>query len=113
MPWSGDTTEAVDETEQTSRIPLNPGEKAHVQVDVTNTTDRARVEVLATLSDTDDTYDVTPIFEFRVEPGDDPISFIVFGIFAFVVAIENDEDSSSQTVETDITWRTDGVNLSP
>ena len=103
--------EAVDQTEQTSRIGLLPGEKAHVQVDVTNDTDRARIEVRATLSATDDTYDVTPLFEFRVEPGDDPVSFIVFGVFAFAVFIENDEASPTQTVTTNTSWRLDTVDL--
>ena len=113
MPWGDKTSLSRDETEQTPKIALLPGEKAHVQCDVTNITDRARIEVLSTLSDTDDSYDVTPLFEFRVEPGDDPVSFIVFGVFAFAVAIENDETSPSETVTVTVVHRTDTVDLAP
>lgn len=113
MAWSSQVSQNVNSGAQSARINLLPGEWAHVQVEYTSaTTNRMRVSVFATLENDPGVadLDVLAMPEFRLFPGES-ISFIVPDVFAFVVAIANDEAAESLTAA--VRHRKSGVDLSP
>lgn len=124
MAWSSKTSAtqlASITTEQffsfggSTLVTLNPGESAHVQVDVdfpTTPVDDAIVSVYATTDASTPNYDDTPYQQFRVSRLIDPnaASFIVSDVYGFRIGIAR--SGSTNTITTaDCAYRKNGLSL--
>lgn len=120
MAWGSDiaSTQLTSITTEQffSQTPqLNPGESAHCQVDVnfpTTPTDNALVAVYATLDDSSENWDDTPLFEFSIDNGIDPnaVSFVVSGVYKFRVGVRR--DGTTDTIPSaDMSHRVDGISI--
>jgi len=97
----------------TDEITLNPGEKAHVFVTRTGdfgAADAWRIAVEGSVEDTPDYAQNPPLREYRQTAAQTKKSFIVAGVYAFRVFIQND-DSDTDEVGATVGWRKDGVNI--
>lgn len=118
MAWSSETdatqlTSITTEQIFSTKPTLNPGESAHVRVDVdfpTTPTDDAIVAVYGSLDGT--AYDDTAMFSRLVDSGTDPnqISFIVSGVYQFQVGVRR-SGSTDTITSADMSYRTNGVSL--
>lgn len=119
MAWSGINTllnnqnvVAGGSAQQTALVTLLPGEQAHVQLDIdwpSSSTDDLIVRVKSSLSTNEDTI---PIWSQTVSTsGTNPdfISFLVSGVYKFLVELE--VDGSSDTIQVTVQYRTDGVSM--
>lgn len=118
MAWSSYDSEEVDETSPGSgkagqTITLNPGEKAHVVVerdDGTPRTDDWIIQVQEAVDPTSgDWAEDPPARTYRNKVSQLFRSFVITGPYAFRVYIES--EGSTDSIETLIKWRLDGVSL--
>lgn len=118
MAW-GSKTSATQLTSITTiqyfdSVPtLDPGEWAHVQVDVNfpaTPTDHAVVQVFTTLDDSSENWDDTPLHEFQIDKGTDPnaVSFLVSGVYKFRVGVKRSGSTDTLT-SADLAYRLSGV----
>ncbi len=94
---------------------LNPGESAHVQVQVdfpATPTDNAIVAVYTTLDTATEDWDEIPFLEFLIENSNDlaDVSFVVSDVFKFRVGVRRD-GSTDTLVSADMSFRLNGINL--
>lgn len=112
MGWGDVTVLKSDLAEggTTSAVTLNPGEKAHVQVDRTDagTTDAYIIGVLGSIDGTAG-LDSLALIEFRIGATDGPFSFLVGGVYSFAITMS--AEGSTDTVTVDVEYRKDGVSL--
>ena len=119
MAWSAKTNLLTNQSvihsgspEQTALVTLNPGEQAHVQLDIdwpASPTDDLIVRVKSALDADEDTI---PIWSQTVSAsGTDPdfISFLVSGVYKFLVELE--VDGTSDTIQVTVDYRKDGVSM--
>lgn len=105
------TTEQIfDETPT-----LNPGEIAHCEVEAdfpTSPTDNLIVAVYATLDDSTENWDDTPVMEFKIMNDNDPNkrSFVVSDLYKFRVGVRRDGSTDTIT-SADFSYRKNGVSL--
>ena len=94
---------------------LNPGETAHVEVDVNfpaSPTDHAVVAVYGTLDASSENWDDTALMEFTIRNAPDPdkLSFLVSGVYKFRVGVRRSGTTDTLT-SADLAYRVDGVSL--
>ena len=94
---------------------LNPGETAHIQVEVnfpTTPTDNAIVSVYTTLDDSSEDWDEIPFQRFTIDNSEDlsEVSFVVAGVYKFRVGVKRDGTTDTLT-DADMDNRLDGVSL--
>lgn len=93
-------------------VRLNPGETAHVQMKRTGVcTDLIQVQVFGTLVDPAER-DVVPLYAFGMRSTETVLSFIMRGVWGFVVLIVNGELVPSGTVTADLRYKKDNVDVS-
>lgn len=120
MAW-GSKTNATQLTSITTiqyfdvEVALDPGETAHVQVEVnfpTTPTDDAIVSVEGTLDDTSEEWDLTSYTELRTNRATDPnrVSFLVSGIYRFRVGVRRSGTTDTLT-SADLSYRLNGIAL--
>lgn len=120
MAW-GSKTSATQLTSITTEqffdtlITLNPGETAHVEVEVNfpvTPTDDAIVSVYGTLDASSESWDETPIDTFTIDNGTDPNkrSFLVGGFYKFRVGVKR-SGSTDTITSADLSYRVDGISL--
>lgn len=95
-------------------VTLNPGEIAHVSVDVnfvSSPTDNATVWVLASPDDGTN-YDDTPYMAFEIDKSIDPdqVSFLVSGVKSFKVGVKASGATDTHT-SADAFIRKNGVSI--
>lgn len=121
MAWGSKTNStqltSITNTEQFfSQTPtLNPGEVAHVQVDVDfvgSPTDNMIISVYTTLDDSSENWDDTPFMIFELDNDTDPnaVSFLVHGVYKFRVGVKASGATDTHT-SADMSHRVDGVSL--
>jgi hypothetical protein len=120
MAWSSYDSETIDEGDGnggdgagTDEITLNPGEKAHVfveRIDAAGAAEDWRIAIEGSIEDTPDYATDPPLREYRQKSAQTKKSFIVSGVYAFRVWVENDEGTTDE-VEALVGWRKDGVNI--
>lgn len=97
----------------TAEINLAPGEKAQIFVtrtDGASNGDAWRIAIEGSIEDTPDYAQDPPLREYRLTDTQLEISFLVVGIYAFRIWIENDEDDNDAVAAT-VGWRKDGVSI--
>jgi hypothetical protein len=92
----------------------NAGEQVHVEVEAdfpATPTDDLLVRLYATLDDTSENWDDTPVLEFAIDNGTDPnkVSFIVSGLYKWRLGFIR--DGSTDTITVNAWIRRDGVSL--
>ena len=106
------TTEQFFSFGGSTNVTLNPGETAHIEVDVnfpTTPTDHCNVKVYGSL-DAGTDYDDTPFIQFQIDKGTDPnqASFLVSGVYSFRVGVSR-SGSTDTITSADSRHRKDGV----
>lgn len=96
-------------------VTLNPGETAHVEVEVdfpTTPADDAVVSVYGTLDASSESWDETPIHARLISNDIDPnkASFLVSGVYKFRVGVKR-SGSTDTITSADMSYRKNGVNL--
>lgn len=97
----------------TAEITLTPGEKAHVfveRIDAAAAGEGWRIAIEGSNEDTPDYAADPPLREYRQESTQTKKSFIVAGVYAFRIWVENDEGTTDE-VEALVGWRKDGVSI--
>lgn len=120
MAWSSKTNAtqltSITTTRQwfTSNITLNPGETAHVQLDIDfgGTTDDMSVHVVTTLDDATENWDDYDYISFIVPNDTDPgaRSFLLNGIYKARIGVQSTGATDTHT-SADMSYRKDGVNV--
>lgn len=123
MPWGTIQTQnlsGIDESnpQPGNTISLSPGELAHISVEKTDGGIISRLVVRVQARP-----DATSPWGFVHVPGvmgpagiilrhdDDPVSFVVTGLFQFRIHLQGEDDTDVQTATVE--HKLDGVNLSP
>lgn len=119
MAWSAETTApqlTAITTEQffAPLVTLAPREVAHVQVAAdfpAAPTDHAIIAVYATLDDTLEAWDATPLMQLTLDNALDPnrLSFLVAGVYKFRVGVKR-SGTTDTIASADLSYRTNGVN---
>jgi hypothetical protein len=120
MAWSSYDSETIDEGDGnggdgagTAEITLNPGEKAHVfveRIDAAGAAEDWRIAVEGSIEGTPDYATRPPLREYRQTSAQTKKSFVVAGVYAFRVFVQND-DTDTDDVGATVGWRKDGVNI--
>jgi hypothetical protein len=118
--WVSYDSETIDEGSGhggdgagTAEITLNPGEKAHVfveRIDAAGAGENWRIAIEGSIEDTPDYAQDPPLREYRQPAAQKKRSFIVAGVYAFRVWVQNDEGTDDE-VEAVVGWRKDGVSI--
>lgn len=92
----------------------NAGEQTHVEVEADfpgSPTDDLVVSLYATLDDSSENWDDTPVFQFTIDNGTDPnkVSFVVSGLYKWRLGLIR--SGSTDTITTNAYIRRDGVAL--
>jgi len=119
MAWGSKTTiiDAANVTTETfsTAFSLNPGETAHVQVDAnfpTTPTDSLVVNVYATLDDSSENWDDSPVYQFLISKAiADPhsLSFSLYGLYKVRLGVVR--DGTTDTIVVSAWYRADGISL--
>lgn len=106
------TAEALTQDVPGAIHTLNPGEGAHIQFVRTGVvTDLMLIGIYTVLTNDVGERDLTPLYSFGLEDGDDPIPCILRGIWGWVAIITNGEDSPSGSVSAIQRFKKDGVHI--
>lgn len=109
------TTEQFFSFGGSTLVTLNPGESAHVQVDVdwpSTPVDDVIVGVYATTDASTPNYDDTAYMQFRISRLTDPnaASFVVSDVYAFRIGIKR-SGSTTTITSADCAYRKNGLSL--
>ena len=124
MAWGSDTaaTQLTSITSEqffvfggSSKVSLNPGESAVVQVSgdfPTTPTDNLRISVYSTLDASSEVWDITPWLQFDLDRLTDPnrVSFEVSGVYAFRVGVKRTGTTDTIT-SADASYRVNGISV--
>ena len=120
MAWSSDTsatqlTSITTEQFFDATPTLNPGERAHVQIEVdfpSTPTDDAIISFYGTLDASSETWDTLPFDSRTLDNDTDPgaVSVVVEGVYKFRVGVQR-TGSTDTITSADMNYRTDGVDL--
>jgi len=119
MVWTAKTTatQLVNITTEQffTAFSANPRELVQCQIEVNfpaTPTDDAIVAVYATLDDTAENWDDSPIMEFTLGNGTDPhaISFSLVGSYKYRIGVRRSGTTDTLT-SADLSWRKDGVSV--
>lgn len=120
MAWGSYESETIDEGsggggdgDGTAEITLAPGEKAHVfveRIDAAGAGESWRIAVEGSNEDSPDYAADPPLREYRQTSTQLKKSFIVAGVYAFRIWVQNDEGTTDE-VEALVGWRKDGVSI--
>jgi len=88
---------------------IEPNQEVHCVVDAdfpTTPTDHLIVSVYATLDDTAEAWDDTPITQFQIDNGTDPnqVSFVLGGIYKFRIGVSR-SGSTDTITSADFSYR--------
>lgn len=113
MTWQVQVTvEPLTQDVDSAIVQLNPGETAHVQMLRTGiVTDLILVQVFGVLENVPASRDVVPLFAFGLRSTETSISFIMRGIWGFVVQILNGNAVPTGSVTGDFRYKKDGVDV--
>lgn len=109
------TTEQFFSFSGTAFVTLNPGESAHIQVDINppaTPTDYGVVSCYGTLDDSSENWDDSPFFSMFIDKSIDPCSasFIISGVYKFRIGVKR-SGSTDTLASADCIYRKDGVSL--
>lgn len=113
MAWDGlTTTDALTQGTDSSIVLLTPAETAHCQLLRTGVvTDLMLVQVFGILETSAGTRDAVPLFAFSLRSVEPSISWIMRGVFGFVVLILNGEAVPTGTLTADFRYRKDNIDV--
>lgn len=113
MSWDPNVTVVPLTQDNVSGIvTLNPAETAHVQIKRTGlVTDLILVQVFSVLEDNVAERDQIPLFAFGLRSTETSISFIMRGVWGFVVLLLNGATVPSGSIQGDLRYKKDGIDV--
>lgn len=111
--WDANVTvEALTQSVDSSIITLKPGETAHVQIKRTGVvTDLILAQIYGILENTPGERDVVPFYVFGMRSTETSLSFIMRGVWGFVVNILNGQVPPTGSITADLRYKKDGVDI--
>lgn len=125
MAWGSDTSATqlttIGTSEQffsfggSTKITLNPGEEAVIQISadfVSSPTDRLVVSIYGTLDDSSEVWDIEPVMTMLLSNALDPNRFtiVVGNLYAFRIGTKSSGTTDTIT-SADASYRKTGINL--
>lgn len=115
MAWDANVTEeALTQDVDSDIYELPPAGTAHVQIerDPTGASDLILAQIFSVLEDVPADRDEVPVFAFGLRGTEDSISFILRGVWGFVVQILNGNAVPTGTVKANLRFKRDGIDVS-